>query len=468
MVRWHSLCIAILLCAFACVDLSHAQSYSIATSQANSGGFSGNSHAALRVMVIVEGVQNNTIQIQGSYGWVWLNNGNLQNYEAYFKWSGNSPSNNSGITANCDGASYVINWRVGTNGPSQQFIVDVPSATATVLWSENNGGFKYITAPPVYMKFNGTELEEPEPPAEERGEVMIQLWNATDTDQKIRWGDLEMTLKPGFNQFRYDGPLVNGVPSIAPDDFQATKYSSGGHNFVMGTLGYHASGEGIEWKEPPLPPSAPSNPAKDKIEILSPGNHLHGPTIAIRHPGGTTTITTLPKTPDPPANGGSNTTGPGAVISDPTAPAPTQTTNNTVTNTVNHNTTNNTTVNNTTVINNNGGTADGENNNGTMNSINPDHEMGEGDEDGRPGDVAGGLEDARETFLNRFQDWKLIAEGSSIPKTTNYTISLPLGKYGAINRSLDFTQQPFPAIRSAILILLTLGLGFNLMKRLSI
>src|SRR5690606_18809223 len=103
-----------------------------------------------------------------------------------------------------------------------------------------------------------------------------------------------------------------------------------------------------------------------------------------------------------------------------------------------------------------------------MNGIDPEHGLGEGDEEGKPGDVAGGLDDARGAFLSRFQNWKLISEGASIPKTNTYVVSLPLGQYGSLNRTLDFTQQPFPAIRTAVLILLTLGLGFNLMKRLSI
>lgn len=86
---------------------------------------------------------------------------------------------------------------------------------------------------------------------------------------------------------------------------------------------------------------------------------------------------------------------------------------------------------------------------------------------GKPtGDPVGSLQVAREAMKNKLSNFQLLQQGT-IPKVMAYqfSVSTPLGP---IQKSIDFSKQPFPAIRAAMLVTLTLMLGNSLLKRITI
>lgn len=184
-----------------------------------------------------------------------------------------------------------------------------------------------------------------------RKELMLLLDNKTGVDQVIKWGDKLLTLAPGMNQLRYDGEVdSNGFPRVAPSDFAGTAFSgSDGTNYVAANIvGSGLDSGEVKFSSPMGVPPATPTAGKDTIEVITPATPTKGATIAIHHASGGTTLTTLATSPPQTA---SNTTGSGAVLSNPTVAKPTQTAGNTSTGS---SATNNTANNSTTIINNNG------------------------------------------------------------------------------------------------------------------
>ena len=203
----------------------------------------------------------------------------------------------------------------------------------------------FILTEEFVVNWDGVNAVVFDPDALPRGELMMLLENKTGVEQLIYFGSKLLKLAPGMNAFRYDGELTagGGFPAVSPLDFTGSMLTgSDGTKYVAAQLENSGldSGE-VRWRASPVSPPTPPTSTADQIEIISPATSTKGATIAIRHSGGGTTITTLPVTPPQTP---SNTTGSGGVISDPTQPKPTQTPSNTVTTNNIYNTTNNTTV----------------------------------------------------------------------------------------------------------------------------
>jgi len=323
------------------------------------------------------------------------------------------------------------------------------------------------------------DSQNEDPPLElaDRKELMLLLNNETGVPQTIMWGDKPMTLQPGVNAIRYDGPIdSNGMPLVAPSDFQGTYFDGGGNispsavplgsPYVYGRLGFHSSDEGIAWQSPP--PMTTANQAPPGVpwmEVISPQRSNSGPTVIFHAADGSRTITTLPAG----GGGASNTSGGGAVLSNPLAPAPPQSTSNTTTNITNNttSTTNNTTTNNNVTNIGNDGTPEPEGNAGELNGLTGDGTL-VADPEGEPGDLTGDLDGVKDSILDRLQGYQVL-EAGALPKASSFPVNLPLGgSYGNYVTSIDLTQTPFPQVRFALLVMLTLGLAIGFLNRITI
>lgn len=340
---------------------------------------------------------------------------------------------------------------------------DFPAASFTV----NPDG----TTTPTIDPFPDSQVPDPDPfPARE--EIMLALQNDTGVVQQIMWGDKLLTLQPGMNQIRYDGPIntLSGLPSVTPSDFVGRNIPAGDlgqQRQVMGFLGFHPSGEGVSWKTPPLfipkggtPPASPAS----WIETITKASSTNGGTIIIHAPDGSRTITTFPLSHPP--SSASNTSGGGAVLSNPTTAPPPQTTTNT-TNNVAGNTTstvNNTTINNTTIIN---GDGTSQSNAGQMDAVGFNGSLVP-DSEGSPGDdLKNEVGSVKTAFLGKLQNYHILQTGT-IPKAEAYHINIVLPGLCTINQTIDFTAVPFPQVRFAILIMMTVAFGVAFLKRITI
>ncbi|MEO5713929.1 MAG: hypothetical protein ABIT37_10625 [Luteolibacter sp.] len=356
-------------------------------------------------------------------------------------------------------------WASSTAAPIDVSI-DCPVATCDVSYLVNSGySFVFNRAAQVF-NLTGTG------PTENRGELILALMNKTGAKMLMGWGNKMLELAPGMNLIRYDGLLDEaGLPKVRPGDFSGTLINApDGHNYLVGVIQPSTTNPGgFVWAAPPPNPypTAPSG-GIDQVRFY---DGPPGPIIGFLHSGGGSDMNLLPTIQ--PASP-SNTTGSNGTISDPTLPKPPQTVDNSVSNTTNNTTTNNTSVHNSTVINNNY-TAEEKpavpGNEGGANGLSsPDTSGDTGDSAGTPGgDTVGALGSARGAVQSAFgaNSFKLLAEGT-IPTVSVYPFDLNLGSWGSYHRDVNFSATPFPQFRMACLVVMTLGLGVSLMKRLTI
>jgi hypothetical protein len=289
--------------------------------------------------------------------------------------------------------------------------------------------------------------------------------NNTGVEQIIQWGSKQLTLQPGTNAFRYDGELdSSGMPSVRPSDFSGTLITdANGRKALVANLD-NGIEKGVKWGTPPvLSPTAPiASPATDAIEILSAPTATTPGTMAIRHPNGATSLVGIP-------------TG-GAVISNPTVAKPAQTTSNTTTN-ITNNTTNNTQTTSTTVINNDGTTtAPGSDVGPDTSAVNGITPPSDPSSDSVPTTnlqaTTDRIKSSQTLGLARIQskltNFDRILAVESIPKTMVFTHTLALGQFGTFPLNIDFTKTPFPQVRLASVMVLTLVVGMAFMKRITI
>lgn len=274
---------------------------------------------------------------------------------ANLTWAGLSGSN-SPVTANALSKSYTYVFRWGTSGAFTSASGATDAASASMVYDQYNSAIKDFTQAPQFATIaaNSTTVVAGLP-ALARKEIKIGLYNRTGKVQYLQWGSTVLTLQPGMNEFRYDGPVTsNGLPAVGPSDFTGTPLTSpSGQNYVFANLVSSGSDlSSVAWSAPMLTPPASPTSTQDTVEILRDQTSSSGAFVAVHHSDGTTTLTTLPITI---GQSTSNTTGTtSATISDPTTTKPTQTTGNTTT-TVSNNTTNNTNQGGSTVIQTGGG-----------------------------------------------------------------------------------------------------------------
>lgn len=396
-----------------------------------------------------------------------------------FTWNGLSSSNTSTM-GNAPSVGKTIYFRWGT-GSVFSHLINVPPATLAVTLVSSTGTYINFNHPPDSISLNAANNNVVV--ASTNDEMMMFLNNRTGKEQTIRWGDKALTLAPGINQFRYDGPKdANGLPAVKPSDFAGTVVSGGGGSggsggsyqgtSIFANLDPSIEGTGVKWGLPPLlAPNAPSA-TQDVVEIISHPTATSPGLTAIRHASG---LTTLVGTPAIPQKTPSNTTGTGAVISDPTIAKPAQTTTNTTTNTTTINTTNNTSNTSSTVINNAGQPAA------------PGVSYNTGGMDGIPVEAEGGVHDAtvasytqvgdrlsagqggtKNVVTAKVDNFKNLLASTTVPKLMAYNQSLTIPGFGSYALNIDFTKQPFPAVRTATLVVITLLMAMSLLKRLTI
>jgi hypothetical protein len=353
-----------------------------------------------------------------------------------------------------------------------------PSASSSVTFSQTSPASSPVATSDYLVTFDATagSLSSTTPPSPDSpvqppnttiGELLMLLNNETDQDQVVRWGNRDITLKPGVNEFRYTGAIdSNGFPSVRPSDFQGTAFSHNGRNYVMAGIQFGVNQQGevgaIRFAPPYAPPGSSSSPPK--INLLTPSGPSNGPTYGILKPDGTTHVFT-PATP--PTGGSPPSVVP--VISNPTYPNPSPSGSNIVYNTTNNyiNNTHNKVVNTD---------LDGQDSKDGIPQEPPQGSPGASfgvgnlsqDPQGKPSaDLAGTLTSARTSFQSRIQNVRLLSTGG-IPQITTYNMSLNLGNFGSVNRVIDFNESPFPQIRLAILVMITFVIGNAFFKRLTI
>ncbi len=379
-----------------------------------------------------------------------------------------------------DGPSGSV-WFGAGSAQSGQTNPSFDSATHSQPYTVSNSGyttgFASVLTDPITYTWDGNAftVQNPNSPtAPLRKELMLLLMNNTGLPQLVRWGDRMLTLLPGMNQIRYDGPVDNtGMPTVRPSDFQGTSVTSpAGHTLLAASL-EKGIDNSVGWGAPPkVPPTSPTlSPKVDQYEIAVAPTPTTAGTLVIRHASGVISLIGMPPTAAPTP---SNTTGPSAVLSNPTAPKPPQTSSNTTTN-ITNNVTNNTTNSTTNVINDDGSSKDPAT---VTNAKEMDNIQATAD-DGKGLSVMTSLTAARDAFqgkqstalqsvISKFSGFDKILSVTAVPKIMTFSHNMDLGQFGSRQLTIDFNKTPFPQVRNASLVVITLLMAMAFMKRVTI
>lgn len=376
-----------------------------------------------------------------------------------FRYTGLSSSNSS-VSATSDGGSIMVyyRWDINSVQTSGSFSLVCPSATLSVTYKVGIQSGVFFQQPNFLFTIEAGDLTIGKNSVPPRGELEMVLFNKSASKILMSFGSKLIELAPGMNRFRYDGPLDSfGLPKISPPGMNATKVSSGGSNYLVGELSASPLGGAIWGSAPVVPPSNPD--ATHSLVSLRTDVGL-GVVVALSNSNGTQTVGVINP---PPIQTSSNTTGLGAVISDSTLPKPAQTIANT--------------TNSTTNITNNGGSTSivsTTNINSDGKALSPEQsaQVQSIPEDVTPstpslGSLSGTVLDVGSALSSKFNSLDLVAK-SGVPKVSSYTMELNLGPYGNLTRTIDFTKNPFPAVRAAMVAMTTLFFGLAFLRRSTI
>lgn len=259
-------------------------------------------------------------------------NGSWTEFTDYFSWSGNTSTNQQPVQGTSGGIITEFRFRKNTSSAWQTVPINIPPGVCRVSHSSSNGSVKTQTLPPITITLDASGFATIDNPHEElpeeterRGEVRLLLENNTGEEQEIDWLGQKLKLKPGMNEFRYDGKVdAQGRPLQLPEGFEGTPFGGNGGvpNYLHGSFDSvtHESGEFdkplAQWTTPAIGTPAP--------QVLGLGDgKTRGNTILFPGVGGTSgSIITLPvtKPPQPPKDQPAGTGGSG--ISDPSKPTP--------------------------------------------------------------------------------------------------------------------------------------------------
>lgn len=394
-------------------------------------------------------------------------------YSFPFTWTGNT-SSSGGSTGNCSGGSFTVyyRWLINNVETKGSFLLTIPSCSISVVYVAGNQSSAMFYYPDqlISVSAGSLSISAPITPSSlARKEVMLCLQNTGTSDILINWGNKFLRLSPGLNTVRYDGEVDSqGLPNVKPSGFLGTALSAGGVNYVVGVIGSSGTGGAVWGPAPLLPPISPSGLAS-QLSIRTDAGL--GATVNLLNSSGITTTgitgSSVPQT-------ASNTSGIGAVISDPTQSKPTQGIGNTTINTTNN------TTNNSTVITTNTSAASSDPTSDTSllsaiksNNSSLDAMKGDGlilsDSSGVPlGDLVSSVGTLKASVADKFGSFGNILAVQSFGKATGYNFSTSLGKLGQFNCYLDFTKQPIPFIRALLLACMTMLFGVAFMKRVTI
>lgn len=388
-------------------------------------------------------------------------------YYGFFSQIGYSGNSSSSGIKNWKIPEKIATWKVvvkGTNTEVGTFEIKLPEQEVSVAWVAS-GTVAWLVRKvddiEVIFTDSGSWLViNPNLPKEpENKELTLALMNNTLNDITIPWGNTSMTLKPGMNLFRYDGPVgADGMPVVCPPGFRGSAtIGSDGRSYVGGIIGKEPGGEFPYWMDPPVyPPTPPgTSPQWDIQPPIAP----NGPRVKITKPGGNIDISQFP--PLPPSGPSQNPPGGGAVISDPTLPSPLPTPGNTISNVTN-------TTNTTIITTNNYGDSKDKDNSAAANAIVPDSTVPP-DPAGKPSDAGAAADGLVGSVKGKFSSdsFRLLSQGA-IPKIMNFSVSIPCGTLGTFTGNIDFSKSPFPMIRMALVAMLTIAFGVAFMKRVTI
>lgn len=325
--------------------------------------------------------------------------------------------------------------------------------------------------PSVTISFNAeaaTVTDNDGPPVVERKELEICLMNNTDQTVLTRWGSKALALAPGLNHFRYDGEVDgDGMPLVRPGDFQGTLLTVGGNSYLVANLEANGYG-GLKFGPPPVVP--PVAPSAGRPQLTGTNEMGVGVVLNLNGSNGVTTTSVLGP---PVAQTPSNTTGTGATISDPSKPKPVAGSGNTVTNVTNNNF-DNTVVKNTTnvvqeVSNDALKASDVLANMNEANALQGDGILPVTQEGNPLVPLKAALGDAQTAASGKFGGFiNNVLAVQTIPKTMVYSFQVDLGEMGSISQDIDFSKNPFPPVRAAMVVVMTLGFCVAFMSKITI
>lgn len=472
-----------LLCFVACLAVVRADTFSHAAN--SSVGQPGGAGAGRRAYVRVAGTPHASIQIyaEGQHlsfpGWQQATVGIMGGREDYYQWSNNASTNSTGVQATTTGITKSVRWRIGSSGQEQTVPVNIPAAADKVVYG-GSASFKWIDLPPIILTFNGLELVDVEVPGEEKmyKEGWILIDNQTGKPMNIKFGDETITAEPGVNVYPFYGEVdpSTGLPKGFPPGFIGEVVKGpDGQNYFGGRLGFHDEG-GVEWQPFPFtigpPPAsgqgpilntpAPSGNGNNQYQLppgMTPGGNL--PLPPGMTPGGNLPLPSgvgqggTGSSPNPNVPAGPNGSLPNGVISGGAGNLPPGVSPGVVSNPNGSQT----------GTGNMGGGAAAPDTEGTA-----DGSWGGGDPvlpDARH-NIAGKIQSLRGTITGKLQGVIPDFGSGGLPRTNVLTVNIPVGTWGNLNQSLDFSQTPFPQIRLMLLVFLTAITAVSFFKKVTI
>jgi len=362
--------------------------------------------------------------------------------------------------------SFTGTYKYGSGSPSPNTWTQV--GTISISLPGTAEGEAIVTNPNVVA-----------PPSS--GQVMLRFNNSTGATQTIPWGSGTLTLAPGMNNIRYDGPInADGFPLDVPSDFTGTLNIADGKSELFANLQFAtgtATDGGRMWGPPPVidgPPTATS----DSYEWINRPTATQPGTLVITRTDGTRQIIGYPATGPTPQIGTSVATAGTSILSNPTSPAPTNSTSNT-SNVFNFNTTNIQNTSSTSISNSvdSSGAEDPTSDAAAIAAVNA--LQGDGGDDNPDIGLGESLQAMTDGFygqqtstlakvVSSFQGFDQVLAVSAVPKIMTYSNTISLGFFGSQTLNINFANAPFPQVRNALLCVMTLLLTMEFMKRVTI
>jgi hypothetical protein len=143
-----------------------------------------------------------------------------------FSWAGLTAQNP--VQATAPEGVYTVFYKWSTNGPTATVSVTVPAASASVTYGSGNGGHPVFFGTAFVANLTAGVLENIVPVAPPvpkiYGSGVFFINNTTGIEHKGRFGDEDVTLKPGYNAIPFTGEIdSNGFPKAVPANWALTK-----------------------------------------------------------------------------------------------------------------------------------------------------------------------------------------------------------------------------------------------------